>query len=295
MTFGKRNAPGGAPPAQPPASRGTPSGTPTGSDRFLALLPLAEARFPSASQIATATNALMPELAAAPAVAKTPANSPSVLLQVGKSIIVLMFIDRPLPPDALFTAFATERLWPTAKSEVAPHKAHVVASVMNMPETFAERREAAVHLTAVLGALCRTAPVIGVNWSDAETITKAALLPDWVLQVRQGKWPIHLWAQFIWFGGQTDAQGRRMLGILTRGLRTFVGREIEFEPVALPPETVYDRVCGVVSYLLTQGMVLKDGDSVGISAREKIRVRHGVIEGQNIPVLRLRLETAEAA
>ncbi len=73
------------------------------------------------------------------------------------------------------------------------------------------------------------------------------------------------------------------------------GREIEFEPVALPPETVYDRVCGVVSYLLTQGMVLKDGDTVGISAREKIRVRYGVIEGQNIPVLRLRLETAESA
>ena len=74
-----------------------------------------------------------------------------------------------------------------------------------------------------------------------------------------------------------------------------VCREIEFEPVTLPPETVYDRVYGVVSYLLTQGMLMKDSDTVGISAREKIRVRYGVIEGQNIPVLHLRLETAEAA
>ncbi|MEM9287831.1 MAG: DUF4261 domain-containing protein, partial [Pseudomonadota bacterium] len=76
----------------------------------------------------------------------------------------------------------------------------------------------------------------------------------------------------------------------------FVGREIEFRPEPLPPADIFQRVSGMALYLMQQGLVVEDGDSVGANETEIIRVRYadqGIRPG--IPILSLTCETTERA
>ncbi len=75
------------------------------------------------------------------------------------------------------------------------------------------------------------------------------------------------------------------------GLQPFVGREIEFWPQPLPVATIAERVIGTIQYLLNKGPVLDDGDTLGVSDSERIRVRHQP-RGQrlDVPVLVLSVE-----
>jgi hypothetical protein len=55
-----------------------------------------------------------------------------------------------------------------------------------------------------------------------------------------------------------------------------VGREIELEGNGLDLEAVVTRVWGLAAYLIDRGAVIADGDTFGLSATERLKVRHAV-------------------
>jgi len=57
------------------------------------------------------------------------------------------------------------------------------------------------------------------------------------------------------------------------GLSNFIGREIELEGQASQLETLLTTARGLVTYLLQDGMELRDGDTVGASTTDRIPVR----------------------
>lgn len=60
---------------------------------------------------------------------------------------------------------------------------------------------------------------------------------------------------------------------MTAGLTKFVGREIEMDGPAAEPKKVLTTERGLVAYLLQPGIKASDGDTVGGSTTERIRVR----------------------
>lgn len=77
-------------------------------------------------------------------------------------------------------------------------------------------------------------------------------------------------------------------GAVTIGLSSFVGREIEFETGRLDPSAVLNNVAGLAAYLVEHGDVIKDGDTIGGSDGERIRVSHATsADFAGVPVLRI--------
>src|SRR5262249_16705532 len=64
-----------------------------------------------------------------------------------------------------------------------------------------------------------------------------------------------------------------LVGVLTMGLSNFIGREIELEGEASQLEALLTTAHGVATYLLQDGVELRDGDTVGASATERIPIR----------------------
>ena len=84
--------------------------------------------------------------------------------------------------------------------------------------------------------------------------------------------------------------------MVTTGLSAFVDREIEFQPSAKPPDLLASRLIGTIRYLLAKGPVLNDGDTLGISENERIRVRLVASEIRpEQPVYALSLEQVDDA
>jgi hypothetical protein len=95
--------------------------------------------------------------------------------------------------------------------------------------------------------------------------------------------------------GPPEPGGQRTLALVTTGLASFVGREIEWLPATLPPAVIAQRVYGVCQYLIVNGMVLKDGDTVGVSESERIRVHFAERGQRGAPVLQLTMEVGPVA
>jgi hypothetical protein len=68
-------------------------------------------------------------------------------------------------------------------------------------------------------------------------------------------------------------EGSSRVGVITMGLRNFIGREVQLEGPATQIETVLTSARGLVTYLLQDGVKLRDGDTIGESATERIPVR----------------------
>ena len=61
------------------------------------------------------------------------------------------------------------------------------------------------------------------------------------------------------------------VGAVTTGLSLLVGREIEFEGARLGLSDVINKISGLAAYLIENGMVINDGDSVGASEKERLK------------------------
>lgn len=81
-------------------------------------------------------------------------------------------------------------------------------------------------------------------------------------------YPLGLWVDILPFGSGAK------IGAVTMGLSAFVGREIEFVTGKLTLPALFDKVAGLSVYLIEHGSVVKDGDTIGASASERIQVRY---------------------
>lgn len=114
---------------------------------------------------------------------------------------------------------------------------------------------------------------------------------DAIGQIGTGSWPVFVWLQYYWIA----AAENELPGLATYGLAPFLGRELEFEPGGLEQQTLFTRAGQIASYLLDHGDVLKDGETLGISESERIRIRH-LSQGRQpgIPVFHFTLERSGA-
>jgi hypothetical protein len=76
--------------------------------------------------------------------------------------------------------------------------------------------------------------------------------------------------------------------LVTQGLEPFVGREIQHPPNGDGPAELYNRVLGLATYLIQNGPVIAEGDTIGASQAERIRVR--LEERHGTPLYRLEFE-----
>lgn len=238
------------------------------SNSLLAFVLLDRPATPDMSAVAQVLRTRHPEL---PAETTQPdgarqdqADSP--LIRCGNELVAVMSMPAPIPHDeGLWARAATT--WPDSGKVAARHRGHIIVSMLGKSE---QPLAAARGTTAVIGALIATMPeCCGVVWAGQvarpadlwfETSTYSfAPYPDY---------PFRLWIDILPF------RSGAKIGAITMGLTTFVGREIEFVTSKLTLSALLDKVAGLSVYLIEHGSVVKDGDTIGASARERIQVRH---------------------
>lgn len=265
------------------------------TDRFIAMLALEQPAAVSADHLASQLKCQFPEagLAAKSVEAKSSQAAPDapILMDLGGTLITVLFVDKPIPADALSHAIRVDRMWPEASKRLATHRAHAIVATLSEAQDFAQARTNAYTVTLAAAALCALMPTIGVYWGAGDTVVEASRFVQSASAMTQGRVPADMWFQLLWLDGPRTPAHERTLAVLTTGLAPFVGREIEFLPAALPPAVIAERVLGTIVYLLMNGPVLNDGDTLGISESERIRIQH-LPAGQrpNLPILVLSVE-----
>jgi Domain of unknown function (DUF4261) len=237
----------------------------------------------NASALAAEVSRLFPEFAGQVS-APGEGGKNDNLLRLGDTVIAILDFDLPQPLESLEAAFKVNFTWPEARQLIAQHTAHVMLFVMGEQQGFKDTTAASHALAMAALALAGMHGAIAVLWAPSRALLRGKSVASGIEDIQAGRPPLDLWVAFSpWADRETGK-----IGLLTIGLLGFVGREIEMVPRTEALGSVVQRALAIADYLLAKGPVVKDGDTIGYSDREHLRI--AFVDQPEGPVMQVATE-----
>ena len=194
----------------------------------------------------------------------------SGLLRIEGGHVVVTVTPCPFEDSQLFPPMQVLRSWDPVAA-IAEHEAYVTVSCGGGLEGIegAEAYAAAVHF--VTSAATRVLPASAVFWQRGFSITNPVDFYDSSRTLLAGRMPLGAWVSFASVVPKGYAPATA-LGMVTYGMRPFIGREIELAPRPGDARSAYNCLASLVRKTLDQGIVLADGQRFVTSGRAPFSV-----------------------
>lgn len=156
------------------------------------------------------------------------------------------------------------------------HKAHLLVAVLGRGHTPLEAGELFVK---VASSCLKTPNALGIY--DCGTVWLPEHFIESAMVMKEGEAPL---ADLVFIGLYQNEKG---VSSWTNGLRSFGKEELEILESSQAPSEVYDLMWNVSAYLIKEGAVLRDGETIGFTAEQKLKmtVSKGVyVEGQSVKI-----------
>lgn len=181
-----------------------------------------------------------------------------------QATVFLTLIPGPIPWSDLKGPCETSALWPVAAKVLKPHKLHLLVTILF--EDYRSPIEKSKLLTQVTAAVAHTCEAsLGVYWCNANLVIPIELFRSFAVEILPVGPPIHMWVDFRFFPNESN----NMSGF-TAGLAALGHMEIVTEDSPETPQELRERFEGLIGYLLDKGPVIKNGDTIGEDANERI-------------------------
>jgi Domain of unknown function (DUF4261) len=248
----------------------------------LLVVALAERRLPTSEAVCAAYVANFPDVGPLRVDAEH-SSADTLALRTPTSSFFVGLMPAPLPASELADPAAAAWYWPEAAATLKAHRAHAVISASS--ETL-DPIDLMLTLSRVASAVAASADALGVYVSGAKLVHKIDDFVSETASATREQLPLYLWLRFDLSEVTAGA-----LSLVTTGLAQFELMELEFVPSLLDAQTLMDRAFNIAHYLLDHGAVLSDGHTIGTSADERFRVRHGASQRpDHAPVYRIEVQ-----
>jgi hypothetical protein len=213
------------------------------------------------------------------------ANPGQLAFDFGDNSIVAQIVPKPIPWGDLERPCQTSWLWSNAVQELRDHAGHLIVTAMGSDEPVERAKLLTYGLAGILGA-CPEA--IGVYWGDSTLVIPSGLFQDMAKDTLPDGMPLYLWIDFR--AGQNEDG---TTGGFTTGLAALGHMEFETNNASDGVGDLRERLFGLSHYVLENGPVIQDGNTVGANADEKIQVTYAKsMYGQSRKVMRLDFQPA---
>jgi hypothetical protein len=208
-------------------------------------------------------------------------------LQIGEASLIMAKMPAPISWSDLEGPCATTILWKNAASEVKQHSIHWIVTVRGDLEPLLLSK-LLTQATAAALAACEEA--IGVYWCNATLVIPKNIFIDFANQVLPLGPPLHIWVDF-----RVGKDSEKRSSGFTTGMKALGHMEFESQKSPEPPGELRERFLALAGHVVENGPVIKDGDTVGEDAEERIRIVYSDSAfGHEDKVMRLVYETASA-
>ena len=174
----------------------------------------------------------------------------------------LCFESEPVPNREAETAARGNFLWPTASEKFANYGTHAIAIISSGPADL-------LALNVLLTRLARAAIIaldgFGAYWGEGGVANSREVFLGMSEEISEDDPPIHLWARFQAYPNQDGS-----IGLYTQGLGQFNLPDIELDSCRWEVQELHIFAHNLAAYLLDEGPVFKDGDTVGGSEEEAL-------------------------
>jgi len=201
----------------------------------------------------------------------------------GERSVLATLVPKPYPREELEGFAERSWMWQKPKAALLAHAGHMICAGVPTDDPI----EGAKLLTMAVAAICKACPqTIAVLWSSSELLIPADAFAGLAEQLPEAL-PVYLWVNV--FVGKNDAG---TTSGFTKGLE-FLGH-MEFETNNASDEVgdLRERFLNLAAYVLENGPVIEDGNTVGADENERIRVIYSDSEfGNEGTAMRLDYES----
>lgn len=198
-------------------------------------------------------------------------DAPMQCLEYADYLIALMPIPLQIGDD-IAQICAHSRLWPDATPAPVEYAAHTIVTVMRFSDDGQEPNlvaQAALLSRVLASAVAVSNSIQAVYFGSANHV----VLPGLFRELTQATLPEPL--PIAWVAINVGARPDGVMTGHTRGMDMLGLMDIEIPETADSAEGVFSRLTGIVDYLIENGMVISDGDTLGATEDERIRVVYG--------------------
>lgn len=188
----------------------------------------------------------------------------TLAFDVGPLSVALGMMPRPIPRDSWAESHHRTYIWPTAAEELESHRTHLIATVIGD----APPLEQAKLLTMVTASLVHTcgAPS-GVLWGEAGLWVSPQVFRELAVELLPDRLPL-----LVWLAIHIGKNENGTISGFTRGMQALDLMDFVTENSTDQPNDLMERFYGLAEYLIENGAVVKNGDTIGESASERIQV-----------------------
>jgi hypothetical protein len=197
-----------------------------------------------------------------PLLADASARGDPLGFRLGQDPLFIALVPAPVPGGEADDAARFSLASFAMRQAVPAHAAHLLVTCIAAEPSLGDR----VAFTRAVAAVARAADAVGVYWGHGHVTHPTAFFVD---TARTADVPIPLWSGFSVAG---DGPGR--VSFLSLGMRQLDLPEVL---VTTPQATANDALfflLDLLAYVATRGEPLPDGDTVGRTAEEKLRVEY---------------------
>jgi hypothetical protein len=191
----------------------------------------------------------------------------TISFAVGHREAVLADMRFPMPWSDLGQVCQWSPMWKHPEDVLRNHATHFIVTVKTGDGPVEQSR----FLTEVCASVLASYPeALGVLWINASMLIPRELFLSGSREALPDELPLHLWVN-CHVG--VNEQGKHCGS--TIGLAQLGHMDIEAtdSPESLPD--LFDQLAGLTQYLLDNGPIIKDGDTMGESALARIRIVYG--------------------
>lgn len=200
----------------------------------------------------------------------------TIVFHVNEMMVTVGLIETKVP-DGEAEYWANSNFMTREKSIAAAkeHQAHLIVAVLG-----GDKPLQAGELYVKVAASCLKASnalgiyECGTVWLPEDFIRSAMF-------IKEGEIPLPV---LVFIGLYQDEKG---VSSWTNGLRAFGKEELEVIASSQPSMEVYDMMMNISAYLLEQGATLRDGETIGLTAEQKLTITlsEGVnVEGKSLKI-----------
>lgn len=235
-------------------------------DVILAMVALKEASLPAAADI---QKFFYDEFSERIDLEKTDDDEYTRMFEYKGEMLFYSLMPAPIPWEELEGPCATAWYWPEAAQEMKKHAAHIIVSMLPNQDSDLAQIDRAIILSKVVAAILHNTDSVGVYWGSGTVVSPKDTFIQGAKAMEKDSLPIELWIDL-----RIQQTEKGSFQFFTTGMKAFGHMEIEIRDTKQNPRDIFSFMYNTIAYLLDNGPVIKDGDTIGGDENQRIIVRY---------------------
>ena len=200
------------------------------------------------------------------------------ILDVNGYKIAIGNVPAPIPGDEVETAAAYNYFWTDAAKEAIKHKGHIILSIMDAGKNAKLEN---ILFNQIAASILEHSKSIGIYIGARTLVLEKNFYLDNTESMSADDLPLFNW---IYFGLRED-NGEH--SIYTYGMTDFGKKEMEILNSKSDFNELSEMMFNLAHYVIAFDVVLKDGETIGMSAEQKLQIsesKSNFLEGTTLKI-----------